>query len=69
MNTLENIELTALVHHFERFWKSQNQEYWFTIPKSQTRLAEKPENKNTGNCRTFYVLIKRKKMKVGNLQS
>ena len=43
MSTLENIELTALVRHFERFSKSQNQEYWFTIPKSPTRLAEKPE--------------------------
>ena len=27
MSTLENIELTALVRHFERFSKSQNQEY------------------------------------------
>ena len=40
MNTLEKAELTSSDRHFERF---PNQDYQFTIPKSQTRLVEKWE--------------------------
>ena len=40
MNTLEKAELTTSDCHYERF---PNQDYQFTIPKSQTRLVEKRE--------------------------
>ena len=40
MNTLEKAELTTSDRHYERF---PNQDYQFTIPKSQTRLVEKRE--------------------------
>ena len=40
MNTLEKAELTSSDRHFERF---PNQDYQFTIPKSQTRLVKKQE--------------------------
>ena len=38
MNTIKKVELTASVHHIERFSKSG-----IPIYNSRTRLAEKPE--------------------------
>ena len=38
MNTMKKVELTASVHHIERFSKSG-----IPIYNSKTRLAEKPE--------------------------
>ena len=40
MDTLENAELTATIRHISRFF---NQEYQFTILRSQTWQAEKQE--------------------------
>ena len=40
MDTLEKTELTTSIRHTEEFL---NQEYQFTIVKSQIRLAEKRE--------------------------
>ena len=65
MNTLEKTELTASVHHIAIFLKSGIPIYNTENPDTPGRKTVKKEKKkNTGNCKAFCVLRKRKNLAI-----
>ena len=60
MDSLEKVKHTSSIRHIARFFKIRNTALQFRSPRYGWQKNEK--KKNTGNCKAFCVLRKRKKI-------